>query len=186
MPTTPDRRKLRHTAIVAPTEDNHHAPKPPSCRVPSTTFKKECDDDDAAARTSPRISPGTRRVEGGEGHPTPFKKDGGARRRHRVGAGKTRHGFLPTSRAHHPGPTFGSTTPAAHQHAPTVTRTPPSSHHGQRSEAGRIQTRHPKTRTGSTAATREGTTSTGLGGSRPGIAAEAHQTPCPARPCVGP
>ena len=122
MPTTPDQRKLRHTAIVAPTEDNHHAPKPPSCRVPSTTFKKECDDDDAAARTNPRISPGTRRVEGGEGHPTPFKKDGGARRRHRVGAGKTRHGFLPTSRAHHPGPTFGSTTPAAHQHAPAQSR----------------------------------------------------------------
>ena len=121
MPTTPDRRKLRHTVIVAPTEDNHHAPKPPSCRVPRTTFKKECNDDDAAARTSPRISPGTRRVEGGEVHPTPFKKDGGAHRRHRIGAGKTRHGFLPTSRAHHPGPTFGSTTPTAHQHAPTIT-----------------------------------------------------------------
>ena len=26
-------------------------------------------------------------AEEGEGHPTPFKKDGGARRRHRVGAG---------------------------------------------------------------------------------------------------
>ena len=69
MPTTPDQRKLRHTATAAPTEDNHHAPKPPSCRVPSTTFKKECDDDDAAARTNPRISPGTRRVEGGRGSP---------------------------------------------------------------------------------------------------------------------
>ena len=64
MPTTPDQRKLWHTATTAPTEDNHHAPKPPSCRVPSTTFKKECDNVDAAVRMNPRISPGTRRAEG--------------------------------------------------------------------------------------------------------------------------
>ena len=187
MATTPDERKLRHPATAAPTEDNHHAPKPPSCRVPSTTFKKECDDDDAAARTNPRISPGTRRVEGGRGSPDALQEGW---RRPQASPRWCRQDLTWIS----PDPSHPPPRTNLRLHhtcrpptcASTVTRTPPSSHHGQRSEAGQIQTRHPKTRTGSTAATREGTTSTGLGGSRPGIAAEAHQTKCPAGPRTGP
>jgi hypothetical protein len=38
-----------------------HAPMAPNRRVPSNSLEKECDDDDAAAQTSPRIPLGTRR-----------------------------------------------------------------------------------------------------------------------------
>ena len=42
--------KQRWLATAAPTETFHHTPRAPKRRVPSNTFKKECDDDDAAAR----------------------------------------------------------------------------------------------------------------------------------------
>ena len=60
MPAAPDERKQKHPATAAPTRNIHHAPMPSSRREPSNTFKKDCNDNDAAARTNPRISPGTR------------------------------------------------------------------------------------------------------------------------------
>jgi hypothetical protein len=41
-----------------PPKNSHHAPSTPKNRMPST-FKKEYDNDNAAARTGPRVSPGT-------------------------------------------------------------------------------------------------------------------------------
>nr|XP_040248997.2 atherin-like [Aegilops tauschii subsp. strangulata] len=62
----------------------------PIRRVPSSTSKKGCDTDDAAARTSPRVSPGTRREVGGGYHRHPPGRNGGTRRCHRVGAKASR------------------------------------------------------------------------------------------------
>jgi hypothetical protein len=46
---------------LRPPENIHHKPSTWKPRVPSNTFKKGCDDDDAAARSEPRVSPGTRK-----------------------------------------------------------------------------------------------------------------------------
>ncbi|KAE8790783.1 hypothetical protein D1007_34993 [Hordeum vulgare] len=61
---------------------------------------------------------------GGEGevHPTPFRKGGGANKRHRIGVGQIRQRYLPTSRTHRPAPILSSTTPTTHQHAPPQSR----------------------------------------------------------------
>jgi hypothetical protein len=45
-------------------ENSHHAPSTSKHRVPSNTFKKENDNEAAAARTSPRVSPSTQRGVG--------------------------------------------------------------------------------------------------------------------------
>ena len=117
MPTTLDQRKLRHTATAAPTEDNHHASKPPSCHVPSTTFTKGCDDDDAAGRTNPRISPGTRREAGERYSRRPSRRlMAPAGVTVPVPGGPERDFALPLI------PTGGSTTPTAHQPAPPQSR----------------------------------------------------------------
>uniref|UniRef100_M8BF77 Oligopeptide transporter 4 n=1 Tax=Aegilops tauschii TaxID=37682 RepID=M8BF77_AEGTA len=64
MPAIPDQQKLQYPTIAGPTGEFHRTPMPSNFRVPSNTFKKDCDDDDAAARTSLRISPGTRKGMG--------------------------------------------------------------------------------------------------------------------------
>ncbi|XBI47251.1 hypothetical protein VPH35_111249 [Triticum aestivum] len=53
-----DGRYLPH-----PLEKYHRTPITLKFRVPSNTFRKECDNDAAAARTGPRVSPGTRLVD---------------------------------------------------------------------------------------------------------------------------
>jgi hypothetical protein len=45
-------------------ENPYHVPSTLKCRVLSNTFKKESNDDAAAARTSPRVFPGTPREVG--------------------------------------------------------------------------------------------------------------------------
>jgi hypothetical protein len=61
---------------MCPTENSHHTPTTLKRHVPSSTFKKECDDDDAAARSGLWVSLGTRKDKGGWLHPTPFWKEG--------------------------------------------------------------------------------------------------------------
>jgi hypothetical protein len=61
MPTPADRQNEDDQPPLRPMEKFHHAPSTPKRHVPSNTFKKEYNDDDVVARTSPRVSPGTRR-----------------------------------------------------------------------------------------------------------------------------
>jgi hypothetical protein len=77
-------------------EKSYHTPSTPNYRVPNNTFNKEDDDDAAAVRTNPRVSPGPRRGLGEGVHPTPSRK---ARRRPRASPRRRRQsqqGFLPT------------------------------------------------------------------------------------------
>ena len=77
------------------------------------------DADDAAARTCPRVSPGTRRVEGNEDHRHPPGRNGGTRRRHRTGAGRSGKDF---SQLQTPPPNqIGANQPA---HRPLACATP--------------------------------------------------------------
>jgi hypothetical protein len=65
-------------------KNSHHALSTPKRRIPRSTFKKGCDNEDAAVQIGPRVSPGTHRgVE--KGRPSRRKSD--THRRHRVGAG---------------------------------------------------------------------------------------------------
>ncbi|XBH76641.1 hypothetical protein VPH35_103248 [Triticum aestivum] len=56
-----------------PPEKYHRTPSTPKSRVPRNTFRKECDGDVAAARTGPRVSPGTRLVDGKGYHRRPSR-----------------------------------------------------------------------------------------------------------------
>ena len=159
MPTTTDQQKRRIIATAAPTGD-----LPPSsdseAPVPHNTSKKERDDDNTATR----VSPGTRQGERKSDTQRPLGRSGGTLRHHRVGVGQARQRFLPTSHTYHPGPIAGSTLPTAHHHSHKDT-TVVSPRQTSRGRPGR--TKPPLTGAGSTAATWEGTTSTGTSGSRP-------------------
>uniref|UniRef100_A0ACD5ZLL0 Uncharacterized protein n=1 Tax=Avena sativa TaxID=4498 RepID=A0ACD5ZLL0_AVESA len=48
--------------LLRPLENSHHTPRSPKRRATSSTFNKGSDEDDAAARTCPRVSP----IRGGE------------------------------------------------------------------------------------------------------------------------
>ena len=50
---------LNSTTLYA--SEFHHAPMPLNSRVPNNTFKKDYNDNDAAAQTDPRISAGIQR-----------------------------------------------------------------------------------------------------------------------------
>ena len=69
MPTPADRQHEEDPQLLRPPEKSHHAPSMPDRRIPSSTFSKGNDDDAAAARTCPRVSPGMRRGEGKGGYP---------------------------------------------------------------------------------------------------------------------
>jgi hypothetical protein len=81
---------------LRPPENIHHKPSTWKLRVPSNTFKKGCDDDDAAARSDPRVSPGTRKDRETGLHPTPFKKEGWRPRASPRRCRRNRQRFLPT------------------------------------------------------------------------------------------
>jgi hypothetical protein len=51
----------RWLATAAPFEEFHHTLSTPKRRISGNTFNKESDDNTAAARTSPRVSPDTRK-----------------------------------------------------------------------------------------------------------------------------
>ena len=135
MPTTADRRNENDPQPLRPPETSHHDPCPSKYRVPSSTFKKDHDDDAVTARTNPRVSPGTRREVEKEYTRHPSRRCGDTRRRHRVGAGKPA-GISPEPQKHNP-----RHTEALHQScrppacATTVLRSPSPSHCGQRNEA---------------------------------------------------
>jgi hypothetical protein len=83
------------------------------------TFKKGCDNVDAAARTGPRVFPGTRRGTEKKGYTRcPSRRSGGAHGRHRIGAG------LPTGISADPQKNYALDTPSystkltAHRLAP--------------------------------------------------------------------
>ena len=66
-------RERRRVGAVHPTGISPDPQKTtPQRHIPKPHL---CDDDDAAARTSPGVSPGIRRGVGEEVHPTPFKKE---------------------------------------------------------------------------------------------------------------
>jgi hypothetical protein len=92
-----------------------------SAAYQSNTFKKGCDDDDAAARTNPRVSPGMREGCGEGGTQRPPRRNGGARRRHRVGVGN------PTGISPNPQRTTTPDTPSRSAHLTTHHLAPPRS-----------------------------------------------------------
>jgi hypothetical protein len=59
MPTPADQQNKDNLPLLHHPENSHHTPSTSNHRVPSNTFKKENDDNAAAAQTSPRVSPGT-------------------------------------------------------------------------------------------------------------------------------
>jgi hypothetical protein len=69
-----------------PLEKSHHVPSTPKHRIPSNTFNKRSGDGDVAARTSPRIFPGTHRVVERGYTRRPLERNDGTRRIHRVDA----------------------------------------------------------------------------------------------------
>lgn len=85
--------RRRRPATAAPAGEVPSRPSSPKRRAPNNISKKECDDVAAVARTSPRISPGTRRVVEEGVSPTPFRKAGGTSKRHRAGAGQADRDF---------------------------------------------------------------------------------------------
>ena len=62
MLTTADQRRREVRQPLHPPKKYHHAPSIPKRRAPSNTLKRECDDAAVVARTSSRVSPGTRGI----------------------------------------------------------------------------------------------------------------------------
>jgi hypothetical protein len=119
MSTTASRRNDDDPQPLRPSENSHHALSSLKHRIPSSTFKKQCDDDDAAAQTDTRVSPGMRRGVGKRCIRRPSRRNDGAHRRHRIDAGR------PTGISPYPQKT---TTPTLHRAPPN---SPPtnSRHH---------------------------------------------------------
>ena len=155
----------------------HLAPGTSNLRIPSSTFRKEHDDDDdAAARTGPRVSPGTRRGVGKVKTRRPSGRNDGAHGRHRVSASKpTWISPIRQTPTTPNGPTR-STRQATHERVP-----PRSCHHHRRLtvviEARPTRTRGSSREQGTTAraTTPEERTSTAIGGHRPDAARGAYQ-----------
>jgi hypothetical protein len=184
MPTPADRLNEKDPQPLRPPENFHHEPSTPKRRLPSNTFKKESDDDDAAARTSPRVSPGTRRGVGKGYTRGPSRRKGDTRRRHHVGAGQADRDFSRPPKNHHP-----SDRRAPPNLPPTCLRHHDLGNHPRRLTA--VTNTRPRVRgwdngnRGShNAAVREGTASTARHrGSRPDVTTETHQAQTgPARP----
>ena len=93
MLTTADQRRREVRQPLHPPKKYHHAPSIPKRRAPSNTLKRECDDAAAVARTSSRVSPGTRGIVGKGYTRCPSGRSDGARRRHRIGAGQADRDF---------------------------------------------------------------------------------------------
>jgi hypothetical protein len=118
------RKQYRHRRIdeneddpqpLRPSENSHHSPSTMKRRVPSSTSKKESDDHDAAARTNPRVSPGTLRGVGKRCTRRPSGRNGDTCKRHRVGVETTE--ISPTPKKLHPGRSialYHSCHPPAH------------------------------------------------------------------------
>jgi hypothetical protein len=112
---------------MRPPELSHHASSNPDHRGSSNTFNKESDDDAAASRTSPRVSPSTLRWVG-KGYPDVLHEGMTAPTGVTASVPDEPTRFLPTPKH--------STKLAADQHAPPRFLTPPLlSHYGHCREA---------------------------------------------------
>ena len=106
-------------ATAAPSEEVPPRSQHPEAPRPSNTLKRECDDVAAVARTSSRVSPGTRRMVGKGYIRRPSGRSNGARKRHRVGAGQADKDFSrSTTTTITRGTSRCTTTTAAHQPVP--------------------------------------------------------------------
>jgi hypothetical protein len=103
---------------MRPPENFHHALSTPKRWILSNIFKNGFDDDDAAARTGPRVSSGTRTGMGKGYTHRPSRRDGGTHGRHCVGVShSTRISPDPQKTMTSEAPSC-STKLAAHQLAP--------------------------------------------------------------------
>ena len=126
MPTPADQQNEDGPHPLRPPELSHHTPSTLKRRVTSNTFNKEGDDDAAVARTSPRVSPDTRRGVS-RGYPRrPPRRNGDTRKRHRVGAGRADRDFSRSPESHYPGRSV-VLHPAYHPRARATTDLEPSS-----------------------------------------------------------
>jgi hypothetical protein len=175
---------------LRPPENSHHAPSTLKRRVPSKTSKKESDDNDAATRTNPRVSPGTLRGVGKRY--TRRLQEGRATLASINASVLRRQGLLPTSKNSHLGRSVAlrhSCHPLAH--ATTVLQSPSSPHRGPCCETSQTDKKeHLQGR--QYTSMREESTSTAVGDSRPDVAAgqirpilarqgldQAHKAPLP-------
>jgi hypothetical protein len=89
-----------------------------SAAYQSNTFKKRCDDDDAAVRINPRVSLDMRKGSG-KGKPRrPSRRNGGANKHYRVNVGHLTRIFPVPQRTMAPNTPSRSASLAAHQLAP--------------------------------------------------------------------
>jgi hypothetical protein len=117
MSTPTDQKNEYDPQPLRPSENSHHSPSTMKRRVPSSTSKKESGDHDAAARTNPRVSPGTLRGVGKRCTRHPSGRNDDTRKRHRIGVETT--GISPdpqktTPQTIHSAPLFLSPTSARH------------------------------------------------------------------------
>ena len=129
MPTPADQRGKEDRQPLHPPTKCHRAPSILKRLAPSNTFKKECDDAAAVARTSFRVSPGTRGMVGKRYIRRPSGGANGARKRHRAGAGQADKDFSrSTTTTITRGTSRCTTTTAAHQPvSPRLPDTPAAS-----------------------------------------------------------
>uniref|UniRef100_A0A453B4U0 Uncharacterized protein n=1 Tax=Aegilops tauschii subsp. strangulata TaxID=200361 RepID=A0A453B4U0_AEGTS len=97
-PTTANQQDEEDTQLLCPAKLSHHAPSASNRRETSNTLRKGSDSDNAAAQSSPGVSPDTTRELGGRKNRHPSVRDDGARRRPRVGVEPHTDFSLPSSR----------------------------------------------------------------------------------------
>ena len=160
MPTPAGQWRKEARQPLHPPKKYHHAPSIPKRRAPSNTFKKECDDATVVARTSSRVSPGTRGVVGKGYTQRPFGGTDAASRRHRVGAGQADKDFSrSTTTTITPGTSRCTTPTAAHQPVPPRLPDNPAASL-ELPTWGLAQARRPRPRERAQLGRGEGTTST--------------------------
>ena len=90
MLTLADQRKQKRLATAASSPaKSHNYPSTLKRRVPNNTSNKENNDDAAAARTGPRVSPGTLQKVGKGYTQHPSRRKGDTQKCHRVGVKMT-------------------------------------------------------------------------------------------------
>ena len=93
MPTPAAQLSKDDQHSLHPSKKNHRPPSTPKPHIPTNIFMKKCDDDAAAARTSPRVSPDTRMAVGKGYHRCPSGRSSGAHGRSRIGGERAARDF---------------------------------------------------------------------------------------------
>jgi hypothetical protein len=152
-----------------------------SAAYQGSTFKKGCDDDDAAARTSLGFPPVCGR-EVGRGNPDAPQEGMVAPASVTASVSAVDKEFSRPPKSHGPGHSVMLRQPRRPPtRATTVTQPPPPSHRDPLTKTDETDRKHPEPRRAWAAATREGATSTASCGDRPDAATGANQAPL-ARP----